>query len=303
MWLPRPTWFSYNYNVPPAITTGNIALLPGHTAPSLTSRRLQLLEWNMSLDHCQCAQEQSINRKNTLTLDFPFRSLLNECLYLTSPSAPLPPPKKTTKIPVNDTYNIWGSIVRYSSQNAKSPWHVTAHPKTFSLPQCHINNFLTSVVQIWKKDHFISIQRHIHFICFTSLGKHKHRWTILYCQYCSIQTLSKSQWAIYTLVRCAGTLEIAPLNYVTTALRQSENIACISLYPLTHHNKIEKKMGHVQIKKSLGRILPNMIHCCQVSVMQQTTGVIGTSVSLLMPSVLCLQLRVAFSPSESSIIL
>lgn len=135
---------------PPA---GNCALLPGHAAPSLTSRRLQLLEWNMSLAPCQYAQEQVINRKNTPTLDFPFSNLLNEGLYFTSPSAQPPPPQK--KIPINYTYNNWGSIVRYSSQNTKSPWRVTAHPKTFSLPQCHINNFLTPVVQIWKKDHFI----------------------------------------------------------------------------------------------------------------------------------------------------
>ena len=80
---------------PPA---GNTALLPGHTAPSLTSRRLQLLEWNMSLAPCQCAQEQVINRKNTLTLDFSFSSLLNEGLYFTSPSAQhLPPPQKKNK--------------------------------------------------------------------------------------------------------------------------------------------------------------------------------------------------------------
>lgn len=140
---------------------------------------------------------------------------------------------------------------------------------------------------------------------FTTRGKHKHRWTILYCQYFSMQTLSKLQWAIYTLVCCARTLEIAPLNYVTTTLRQSESITCVSLYPLTHHNKIEKKMEHVQIKKSLGRILPNITHLlpCNASNATNYWCHLGTSVSLFICSGLCLQLRVAFSPSESSVIL
>jgi hypothetical protein len=66
--------------LPPATNT---ALLPGHTAPSLTNRRLNWLEFKMSLAPCQGPQEYIINRKNTLTLNLSFTSPPNRGSYLT----------------------------------------------------------------------------------------------------------------------------------------------------------------------------------------------------------------------------